>query len=301
MDLIKLDASTIRTFEHLMFRWQRPFLDQWVDSGNLVAYGGLEFFGAPFALGLAIRSSDGRSGWIQSIFVSSEFRNQGIGSALLERLGADLHAHGCRNLTALYRAGQSSTRIFEHMLCKRNWDDPMPHSCVCYLTRNGYLRILKSPWMQRNVLGATMRIVPWHEIGDDALADLRRRQEQHPFVDDSVWPSSDNLNNLDPSTSLALLKGDELIGWMLNKRLSPGLLYYTALFADARYRNRGVGLQLLAESIHRHYALEGHLPTLSAIWEFYGDNLAMMRVNRRRLAPFVDTFTENRKATKTIG
>lgn len=106
-------------------------------------------------------------------------------------------------------------------------------------------------------------------------------ERQNPQM--SQYSPFDDKHRFDPATSLGLRYKGKLVGWMVNHRLNPKLLRYSAFFVLPEIRGIGPAVCLLKESIRLHLA-----DTL--------DMEGMMEINYKLSPPRWLRFIENRLA-----
>ncbi|KJK55373.1 ATP-binding protein [Saccharothrix sp. ST-888] len=65
-------------------------------------------------VGMAVAQAQGERAWVLLLALASQWRNRGIGSALLAELERRLRASGVRRISALLPAGATGTKALEH-------------------------------------------------------------------------------------------------------------------------------------------------------------------------------------------
>ena len=78
--------------------------------------------------------------------------------------------------------------------------------------------------------------------------------------------------------------GDKLIAWSITENTSEGCIAYSALYTDEKYRNRGLGIGMLAESYRKQLTLG----VLKASCIIRHDNSEMLNLFKKRLSSGAD-------------
>ena len=290
----RLDQAQASAFRKLTYAHFRSLLDA-LDPEHTIAIGE-SCFGQPVGLALARWCPNHEVAHVRSIFVKTPFRGRGLGTALLEALEDELQRCGFARVTAEYATPRPSTRTVECMLAKRGWDAPAPSYVIAH---SPAIKIMKAPWLYDYDVPDDYRIIPWEAVQPEALEDIRQEQKHKPFVEEGLLPFPIGVP-VDPETSLGLRHRGTLVGWMLTKRVAPGTLLYDRLYVRPEYRRLGRAVLLLAATIKRQYALEGHRPGCGGIWRTDASNRPMVAFIKRRLGPYLDSLTEVYRVEKNL-
>lgn len=255
---------------------------------------GYSLFGQPIGLALAVCST-ASSADLLSLLVLEEFRNHGIGTTLLARLQEELRQDGFHTITCVYPLHKPSTPTLERLLARQGWQAPRPRLLICRIQGAEVERMLQAPWMHPPPLPAAFTICPWHSATATELAELEATLATEPPFDPTLSPFF-NPQPYETCNSLGLRYHGSIIGWMLTRRLAPGLICYERLFVMPPFQRTGRAITLLAEAIRRQYTYEIDLPSKGGVWLTQATNLPMARFIKRRMAPYLTSLTETMEA-----
>ncbi len=105
----------------------------------------------------------------------------------------------------------------------------------------------------------------------------------------------DPAHPFDPATSLGLTYKGKLAGWMINHRLNPKLLRYTAFYVVPDVRGIGPSVLMLKDSIKRHLADNLEMEGMMEI-NFKYSPPQWIRFIEKRLAPYARRTEDMRYA-----
>lgn len=219
--------------------------------------------------------SHAKEALLASFYVDLPYRNQSIGTKLMNHLLATLKE---REIKLLYFHYSTPNPTLERILNKSGWKEPR------LLTRRYFLDQYSfhpdwyfSPYP---LLPSEFSLFPWSEAKPEE-EELAKRLEQHNLqttIVDSKFP-------IDTLTSLGLRRKDQLAGWIVNHRLEPKLLRYSAFYLLPEIRGVGPGIYLLKESIRQHLKNEIDLVGMMEI-NFKFASPSWIRFIKNRLAPY---------------
>jgi len=227
---------------------------------------------------------------LRSIWVEPDCRQQGLGLKLLKTAVAALVEQGCQSLEAVHRSTLEDREAFEALLAANGWSCPRQRMLVLEANFQGMLR---SPLMARPPqLDAGFTIVPWDEVDSREIERLAAKRQFHV----EVWP----LNygpDFHRETSLGMMRGEELVGWVVNHPKSPGVLRFTTSWLREDLQGRGTFAAVIAESFHRMSGTgyDHGIWTVPAIFP------RMVAFAHRRLAPYCDRVSETLGSELAIG
>jgi GNAT superfamily N-acetyltransferase len=255
--------------------------------------------GVPLGLILGHIADDPTMAFVLSLFVDKGCRNQGIGTALMMRMESELASRGCKEVRAEYKADGLCSPILERLLRKLNWDPPRPHQFTYRVMGEDFHRLIMDPWVDAYYLPPAFTIFPWSEASQEELNRIRQmpsdssfyRAEADPFVE------SDRYEKLN---SLGLRYKGEIVGWMITRRAAPGLILYDRWYVRDELQGAGRAPAILAESLKRHYAREGHLPGFGACFRVEAGNKPMLRFTMRRMGAYLTSVLETKASRKLL-
>ncbi|NET33068.1 MAG: GNAT family N-acetyltransferase [Cyanothece sp. SIO1E1] len=244
----------------------------------------------PVGLTLAELQADSTAE-ILSIFVKSSYRNQGIGSALLNRLQTELQLQGCHQLELVYTTGPS-TPILERILQKFDWSTPEPRRLICKFDSR---RLLQLPGVQKpHRLPKGFSLFSWTDLTEQERRSLSSAEvtawapeDLHPFRYE---------HNFDPATSLGLRHQGAIIGWMINHRLGADTIRFSSSYVRPDLQRRGRIFPLYAEAIKR-VALQPEISTI--LWTVPYIYPTMASICKRHI-DYAKSIAESRGSSKVL-
>jgi GNAT superfamily N-acetyltransferase len=240
------------------------------------AYADEELIGAAFANLLA----KPLVGTLQSVFVSAAHRGRGVAQALIGGLERHVSSRGVRRIEAMYAGTAPSAPTIAHILAKAGWKAPNPPTLIL----GGSVRIAEAAWTRH--VPAGYEIFPWSELSAAETAQLATPHGTAPWYPPPLGPFPDEP--VEPLCSVGVRHAGQVVGWMLTHRVDHERVRYSRLFVRQEHRARFSGLALIAEAIRRQRAAQ--IP--KCLCAISTGNGAMMRILRRRLAPYIESRTE---------
>lgn len=195
-----------------------------------------------------------------SLFTLPAFRNQGIGTKLMETFHAEALAQGAALIRLIYMTGKESTVFFERILQKTGWHPPIPRMAA--IKADLYqIRAMNPPWLQeRRMDQSRFQIIPWRDVTPEQKKELRRSHESGPWIAEDLVPWKHEAN-YDPVTSCAVLRDGNIASWVINHLMPDGTTRFTCSFAHPRLQRFGVVLWLYKYAVdqmekhHRRYGM----------------------------------------------
>ncbi|MBV8885976.1 MAG: GNAT family N-acetyltransferase [Chroococcidiopsidaceae cyanobacterium CP_BM_RX_35] len=290
--LERLDnAFTACIYQHLTFPLFRPLLQVLKPQSSIVAIGASDS-NQPIGLALAEIQPDQQSCKVLSIFVKPHYRQQGIGSALLQRLETELRLCNCISAELVYITSNSTTPIFERLLQNCHWSAPEPRMLVGKSTCTS---IANAPWMKRTSLPAAYSLFPWQEISPAERIALQQQQQTNPKIPPMLMPFQ-HEQSLEPLNSLGLRYQGEVVGWIITHRLDPDTIRYTAGFVRPDLQKLGRFISLLANAIQ--IQIDAKIPF--GIWTTPLEFPGMVHFTKNRMAPYLISLEESRVSHKSL-
>ena len=291
--LVTLDNPLVASFyEALTFPVFRSKLYATANEGAIVAVGA-NSHQKPIGLAMAEIFPDGRSS-ILSIFVDASYRNQGIGTALLENLLNQLKQRNCQSAQIVYVTGKPTIIALEKILAKNEWTTPKPRMLVCNCDRT---QMLKVPWLQKEYpLPPEFEIFPWTEITEQQRVLLQNQQKNDKWIPEILNPFVHEYN-LETLNSIGLRHNNEVVGWVINHRLCANTIRYTSSYMRPDLQKLGRILALYAESIKRQIA---NPEITKAVWTIPFVFPSMIAFAKKRMAEYLISMEESRESFKTM-
>ena len=186
---------------------------------------------------------------LSQLYISDQKPFTQMAKLLLDRLEARLFEQGCLVLQHQYGSEEgSSAPTVETALYQRGWG----HKTVINTRYYFDCYAFKPRWFTKHhPLPEGFYLKSWTTVNAEEKLKIRRMQEQfafHPFIS----PFEDE-NYIQEINSLALLHGNEVVGWMVTHTHpeDPNLIRYSSFYVKPEYLAKGVAAPLLQESILR--------------------------------------------------
>lgn len=251
-------------------------------------------------LPLGSRSGGKSSAELVSVFVSSVWRQRGVGRQLMLSAEDELRRRAHKCLTANYTTRMPEWKPFEMLLASCKWSQPE----AGLLMAMAHLReLMKAPWLKLPLTAPTgFEVFEWSHLSNEEKSQLRIEviNGEIPHVL-SPFPDSDRT---EPSLSVGVRHQGKVVAWMIVTRSSllPDVLTYRSLFVRPRFHNvHCLGPLVIGEALRRHSAspINQDRPVVSFAIDF---SVATKMVNfyQKRLAPFCFSTYESREAIKNL-
>ena len=259
---------------------------------STVAIAAADAANQPIGLALAEIRPDGQSVEVLSIFVKPIYRQQGVGTALFNRLAAELRRRGCTTAHLVYTSGQPTTLALERMLQKGNWTSPQPRMLVCKTSLD---RIVQAPWMQRSALPSSYQICRWTEVTPAERFDIQQRQKLLSWIPPDLVPFHYE-QNLEPLNSLGLRYQGQVVGWMITHRLAPDTIRYTCSFVREDLQKMGRISPLYVNAIQA----QNQMNIAKGIWTVPFCHASMVQFVKKRMASYMNELEETRSSYQRL-
>jgi GNAT superfamily N-acetyltransferase len=287
-----LNDSTAVQYEKLTFPAFRYVLRS-IDSQKSVIAIAASYLEQPVGLALAEIWEDDSSAEVRSIFVEPTQRCAGIGTALLTRLEEELSQRGCTKAELSYITGKSATPALERLLQKCNWTYPQPRVLIC---KGQVEPIIEAPWMKRySRIPSSYSIFPWLEITQEERQAIQQQQETQPWIPEDLIPFQYE-KHLEPLNSLGLRYHGQVVGWVINHRLSPDTIRYTCSFVRKDLQKMGRIISLYAEAAK----LQLQAKISNGIWTVPVAHESMVNFVKHRWAPYLTSLSETKGTFKFL-
>jgi len=288
-----LDNSLVGcAYQSFTFPLYRSHLQQLSPQGSVVAIGALENERSPIGLALAEIEADRKSATMLSIFVHRNYRNRGIGTALLQRLEVELAKRGCTKVQLNYTTSHSLAFALERLIQKCNWQTPIPRQLVCKCDH----RNLDAPWLDRDYrLPSSFTLFPWQEITTRERNLLHRQQQTEQWIPPGLVPFQ-HETNLD-FNSFGLRYQNEVVGWILTHRLTPDTIRYTCAYIRPELQKLARIIYLYQKSIKLHMT-RPDIP--HAIWTVPFRFKSHVGFILKRFGDYMDSIEESRESSKSL-
>jgi GNAT superfamily N-acetyltransferase len=279
--LVSLQETQVKDFETLTFQHLLPRFRRIDQDPRLIAIGA-EYYSKPIGLVVAEVNPERRTAEVLSVFVKKDYRNFGVGAALLAEIESRINEEGCETVKLAYYSGKAITPVLEAFLCKRGWSEPVVHTLI-YTT--DMETMAQAPWFRRFKFPRNMHSFLWSELSEIERERLRSSETigYPPYL--SPFKNEQNIEKL---ISLGLREGDQVIGWSVVHRVAEDTLLYNSLFVQSQYQHLGCAIILLAASIQLQQ--EHNIPY--SMFAVNMDNPVMRRIVDRWFKPYTIKTTE---------
>jgi GNAT superfamily N-acetyltransferase len=205
-------------------------------------------------VGLAFGLGENELFELMSVYVTPLLRRQGIGRRLL----AAVERYFCE---ADYKRAWHHFTVpaddpgAARFLLRCGWSKPVVRQVVC---TTDLTHASGAPWLASRIIPSGYSIIRWRSLGNRERAAMRARQARE--VDLGAGASTTSLELLDPflyekdcqpETSLALLKGDEVVGWLITHRFDSETIRVTCANIWPELRRGALMLPLIRELVQR--------------------------------------------------
>ena len=156
---------------------------------------------------------------------------------------------------------------------------------------------MEAPWMKRySRLPSSYSIFPWMEITQEERKAIQQTQDAQSWIPKDLIPFQYE-QNLEPLNSLGLRYQGQVVGWMINHRLSPDTIRYTCSFVREDLQKMGRIISLYAEAGRRQ--ISAMVP--NTIWTVPLVHESMVKFVKQRWAPYLVSIDETRGTFKVLG
>jgi hypothetical protein len=190
--------------------------------------------------------------------------------------------------------GSGHTPALEGLLRSRGWSRPVTRMVV---EKFRLSRAMDASWY-RLARRRRLKVFPWRELEAEEKQRIEESHRRGPWIDEDLapWSFEQRLTGVEPSSSVGIRVGAEVVGWVLNHRLSGRTLRFSCAFLRRDLARRGLLLPALAESIHR--AAKASFEC--GIHAVPGSKPDMLRFVHAWCAPWADAVEETRATEKFL-
>jgi GNAT superfamily N-acetyltransferase len=230
-----------------------------------------------------------------SLYVTDQFRNNGIGTALVGDLERALQAGHWNQVEAVYTTGAPGIPALERVLEKRAWSAPVVRMVTVRFTPE---EAASTPWFGRVKLPPPdYEIFPWTDLTADERAELKRSHEVSGWIATGLEPWRHDRHGFDAVSSVGLRHKGQVVGWVINHRTSPRTVRFTCSFMRSDLARRGRILGLYTASLNRLRNTECEMCSLVTP-VCYGP---MVEFLKRRCIRWISFSAETRGVSKPLG
>lgn len=290
-------TMTFPVYRHLLSMQPAPRHPEQGDVNDvrplaIAAYDGDEAVGLVLAV---LPTATGEVPEVLSLCVVAAHRNRGVGTRLVLELENLLREGGVRTVEAVYMTGKESVAAIERILEKRGWPAPAVRTVTLRFTPEEAYR---TDWFGRLPLEPPeYEIFPWTEVTDEDREHLQRSNESSRWIAEGLEPWTHDKHGFDPISSVGLRYRGEIVGWVINHRVSEDTVRFTCSFMRKDLGRRGRILPLYTAAIKRlRGAGVGNCLFVAPVE--YPNMVAFVK---RRCAPWAGFLGETRGSIKDLG
>lgn len=251
-DREEVAAMTFPSYRHLLDLRQQP---RHPDLGEIKPVQPFGFVarrsGTTVGLALAERPVAGEADEPQllSVFVATPARRRGIARALVAAVEEEARDRGFTELSTIYTTGKAGIEWMDRIFDQRGWQPPAPGSVsVRFRPANA----LASPAFEPRHLRLYSRgleIFPWSELTAEEERRMRESNAARRWIEPALEPWQFDPAALDDSSVGARYRGREVVGWVLNHSVAPGLVRFSISFMRRDLSRAGRILSLYHASL----------------------------------------------------
>ncbi len=291
IDILKLTILDAPSYAVFTYPRLRVLLGQLAHFGNVIAIGA-RHGSNPVGLLLAYVEPASSAGVVASVFVREEYRNQGIGAAMLERTEEEMQRSGCRSAEIQYTTGRPEILLLEKIMMRRSWLSPKATMLSCKATS----MILDAPFFRTCRLPPGFQIFPWRDLSGAEKKSFLQSQSEGGWIPDDLNPLKFEAD-FEPLTSVGLRRGRDVVGWLITHNTLPLSIRYTCGYVQEQLKGRGLLIPLLENTIRRQIT---HFPNTPGTWTVLFYHKAMVRFVLKRMAPYIVSAKEVRRSSKML-
>lgn len=246
-------------------------------------------------MALACRPVDAREaaadgGELLSLYVDAEYRRQGIATALVEQVERGLAETGVDAVEAVYMTGSPFIDGVEKALQTRRWQEPELRMLVLRSTMD---EAFAAPWFNRFRKRDRFVLEPLVELE----AEIRAMRDDPPdWIAEDLEPWKIDFSYIEPASSLGIRLDGELVGWVVNHKLSDEAIRFTNTHLRPDLARRARALPVLTESITRAGAA-GFTRLTFTVPSYHPE---MIRFMRKWCGPYASFMGETRGCRKAL-
>ncbi|UAJ72121.1 GNAT family N-acetyltransferase [Synechocystis sp. PCC 7339] len=295
---VQLDSVSVIRFKELTYPAYQSHLLHISEDNSWIAFG-LEIGSNPVGLILAKDAiyEEKKVAEICSLFVIPEYRQRGIGTALLQSLENELIHRSCEKVSLGYLDNPNQVFI-EQMLASCHWEKSTKTALICY----GNTKKIQNASLLRNFEKLSAKfpvefsLFPWSNLTEVDVEAIKAKIDTDPLIKKfNPFIESKKLESLN---SLGLRYKNEIIGWIITHRIAPDTIRYTQMFVDPAFQPLSRSLIMLATAINIQVGAIPEIP--KATFRVDVDNTPMINFVQRRLAPHLDDLKYAWRASKAL-
>lgn len=231
---------------------------------------------------------------VLSLVVDRSQRGYGYAGQLLQCLEAEARRRDLPRMRVVVEEDENSGPLLK-TLAREGWEDPISIACVGRVQGAPFV---EAPWYRDWPLPEGFQLGLWSELSPEQKEEVRKKGEAGWFP----RPLSPfrNLGILEPTNSVVLLQGNQVVGWQVCHRIRKDTIRYSALFMDPELETQFLGIAVLVEAMRRHVDMPRELRPERAVFLVYSYSKKMTRLMRRRMRPYTESFRDLLRVEKRL-
>ncbi len=231
---------------------------------------------------------------IHLLQVDPEYRNKGIGTALLQKMEEETRIRECGKMTIGFKKMEEEFESAKKLLAKCGWEPPEIHGYSYWTTIERFFRDLA--WVKRK------RRFPYH---DYIFSWTELTEEERKSLKEEEGPDSWKVEGTSPfffegkfeeNTSLGLRVKGKVDGWIINHQIAPDTILYGSYFVRRKHRGLGHSIGLLLESMKR----QRETGILKTTWYVRAQDKEINKFYRKLLGPCIMSEEECWQSSKKL-
>lgn len=275
----------------------RPLLDRLAPIAGLVVVGA-EADGRPIGLGVGL--SEGAAIRVLWLYVVPEARGSGLGRRLLDAVEAAARGDGAQHLVGRWLEGRPSTPAVERLVAA--WDDPRHRATIYRVHDADAAVVVRLPWVLDPPSRPGYDLFAWSTLSDAERQRVEAELASGELTATATFdPFLPNRFPVDPDLSVGIRYGGRVVGWMINRKMGPGVTFIDRLWLEPEHQWTAGSIAALAWYLREGERLHSGIPGWGGVWITAADNRPMMAFNDRRLAPHATRVSRQFEASKPLG
>lgn len=250
---------------------------------NTISYGAK--ISDNFAAGVILAKKDNveEKRWnIKIFFVSSFFRNSGIGTKLLNNIINDLKNKDCNKLCLNLVTSEKTFEILKNFLSKRGFENPKILTNVYRFSNLEEIlesNLVKACLISKNPFD-NIDFVPIDKVPKNILDNLKNNEDITYPKGLSLFANENNLEHI--NSLVAIENNGKVLGW-ISGLMSPGnMILYRSFYINEDQRKNALGLALYNEAMKIQFTKLRHIEGICAV-----------SVDNPRVEKFISLYFKN--------
>jgi len=186
------------------------------------------------AIGLILASSESTKTIyrIHSFLVHPSFRQQKIGSNLVQQLEKHIQERGGKKIEGIYRSHWQSAPYLQRLIQQQQWTKPTPQ----LIFAKGKVTAALAYFGKAGKLDDTFSFISFTQLKKSDLKYIQNKQTTSQWFDPDLHPLMAQ-KTIHPDCSFLLKKEKVIIGWIVAHQLKADLNEITSFFIAEKYRS----------------------------------------------------------------